>query len=112
MPTSPRGVLRLRHWLPGRLRLRAHGASAAETRALAERLGAEWHGWSGSLLLKPPPPLNTKVVMEGQGLPGKKNGGLELILEYSDLGNDGYIIKPDLPKGTLAGRSLQKISKG
>lgn len=68
MPTSPRGVLRLRHWLPGRLRLRAHGASAAETRALAERLGAEWHGWSGSLLLKQPPPLNTLAAqLEQQG---------------------------------------------
>ena len=63
MPMASHRVLRLRHWLPGRLRLRANGASAAEIRDLAEWLGADWHRWSGSLLLSQPPPLNALAAL-------------------------------------------------
>ena len=43
-------------------------------------------------------PLNTKVAWKKPTTKGKrKNGALETILEYNDLGNDGYYIKPDIP---------------
>jgi len=64
----PIGVLRLRHWLPQRLRLQALGAQETQSRALAQRLGADWHGWSGSMLLVDPPSLATLAArLEEQG---------------------------------------------
>ena len=43
------------------------------------------------------PVLNTKVARKRPGKGKKKNNGLEPILEFNDLGNDGYYIKPDIP---------------
>ena len=49
------------------------------------------------------PVLNTKVARKKPGKGKKKNNGLEPILEYNDLGNDGYYIKPNLPEGDNMG---------
>ncbi len=55
------------------------------------------------------PPLNTKVARKKPSTKGKrKNGALETILEYNDLGNDGYYIKPDIPSKDPHGGDAKK----
>lgn len=58
LTSTPTGIARLRHHLPRRLRLQCRRASAFEARQLAHQLGAEWHRFSGSVVLTDPPDLN------------------------------------------------------
>ena len=61
-------MLRVCHCLPRRLRLQVRGAQPSEALELALRLGAEWHPWSGSLLLWDPPSLGALALrLEEQG---------------------------------------------
>jgi len=65
---APIGVLRVRHWLPQRLRLHACDATEAQTQSLADSLGAQWRRWSGSILLPDPPSLTILAAqLEDQG---------------------------------------------
>ncbi len=50
-------MLRLRHWLPGRLRLQLARGDIRGAEQLALWLGAQWHGYSGSMVLTEVPNL-------------------------------------------------------
>ena len=57
------------------------------------------------------PYLNTKAACKKPTKGKKKTNGLEPILEYNDLGNDGYYIKPNLPIKDPHGGDTSKKKK-